>query len=226
MRKYWWKLLAIMLLLYTFAYGLLVPIPEIAKNSNLEETIRNVFFHVPMWFGMILLLTISAVYSILYLRNSNPYHDLVAVECINVGMLFGVLGAATGSLWANYTWNDPWPNDPKLNGVAIGMLIYAAYIILRNGIEDPQKKARVSAVYNVFSWPIFIVLIGILPRINDSLHPGNGGNPAFGKYDLDDQLKQVFYPACLGWMLLSVWLMSLSVRMNKLEDSPGPQKNN
>ncbi len=217
MRKNWWKLLAVMLLLYTLAYGLLVPIPDVAKQSMLEETIRNLFFHVPMWFAMILLLTISAVYSIKYLRNGDELCDAIAVEAINVGMVFGLMGAATGALWAKFTWGSYWPNDPKLNGVGIGLLIYAAYIILRNGIEDPQKRARVSAVYNVFAWPIFMVLIWILPRINDSLHPGNGGNPGFNQYDLDSNLRMVFYPACIGWMMLGVWMLSLNFRMKKLE---------
>jgi len=64
-----------------------------------------------------------------------------------------------------------------------------------------------------------IVFIMILPRLQDSLHPGNGGNPAFGKYDLDSTLRMVFYPAVLGWMLLGVWMLSLKKRFSNIENT-------
>ena len=62
----------------------------------------------------------------------------------------------------------------------------------------------------------------ILPRLTDSLHPGNGGNPAFAKYDLDSNMRMVFYPAVIGWLLFSFWLFQLKNRIsflnNKLDD--------
>ncbi|TAG60907.1 MAG: ABC transporter permease, partial [Runella slithyformis] len=124
----------------------------------------------------------------------------------------------TGSLWARFTWGDWWPNDPKLNGVAISMLMYFAYLILRSSFDDEQRKARISAVYNIFAFAIFVPLIYILPRLNDSLHPGNGGNPAFGQYDMDNQMRMVFYPIVIGWILLGVWIVSLRLRIREIED--------
>ncbi|NDC31634.1 MAG: ABC transporter permease, partial [Bacteroidetes bacterium] len=72
--------------------------------------------------------------------------------------------------------------------------------------------ARVSAVYNIFSFPVFIVLVFVLPRLTDSLHPGNGGNPGFNSYDLDSRLRMVFYPAVIGWSLIGFWMSDLSIR--------------
>jgi heme exporter protein C len=92
------------------------------------------------------------------------------------GILFGVVGCATGSIWARYTWGTWWTNDVKLNGAAIGLLIYFAYAILRGSFEDEQQKARISAIYNIFAIALLIPLLIILPRMTDSLHPGNGGN--------------------------------------------------
>jgi heme exporter protein C len=120
-------------------------------------------------------------------------------------------------IWANYTWGSPWPNDPKLNGAAVGVLIYVAYLILRGAIADSTKRARISAVYNIFAIVIYIMFIFIIPRITDSLHPGNGGNPAFSKYDLDSHLRVFFYPAVVGWILLFTWIMSLRVRLKIAE---------
>jgi heme exporter protein C len=129
-----------------------------------------------------------------------------------VGVLFGMMGIVTGMIWAKNTWGAYWTNDPKLNSAAIGMLIYLAYIVLRSSIEDEEKRARVSAVYNIFSFPIFVVLIFILPRLTASLHPGNGGNPGFNSYDLDSKLRLVFYPAVIGWTLIGYWIADLAIR--------------
>src|SRR3546814_12218671 len=87
------------------------------------------------------------------------------------------MGLLTGMVWANFTWGAPWPNDPKLNGAAITMLVYLAYMVLRGSIDEDQKRGRISAIYNVFAYPIMIALIYILPVMTDSLHPGSGGNP-------------------------------------------------
>ena len=213
MKNTWWKALAVLILAYVVLRGLLGPVP---RQPILNESIRNVYFHVPLWFGMIILLLTSAVYSIRYLRSGRADDDTVAVEFANTAILFGMLGCLTGALWANFTWGEPWPNDPKLNSVAVGMLMYLAYLILRGSFDDEQRRARISAVYNVFAFAVFIPLIFIVPRLTDSLHPGNGGNPAFGRYDMDSQMRMVFYPAIIGFTLLGVWITELRVRLRRV----------
>jgi heme exporter protein C len=186
----------------------------------LNESIRNLFYHVPMWFSMILLLLVSAVYSVLYLIKPDLRLDLRSDSLIRVAILAGFLGCATGSVWASVTWDSWWPRDPKLNGVAIGMLMYGAYLLLRSGISDDYQKARISAVYNLFVFPIFIALIVIMPKLSgDSLHPGAGGTVGFNQYDLDNTMRVYFYPAVLGWILLFLWIASLLYRSNKLKNA-------
>ncbi len=215
MRKNWWKALAVILVLYTIIAGLLSDVPRL---PILNESIRNLYFHVPMWFAMIIIYLVSVIYSIKYLAGSREKDDLIAVESVNTGIVFGFLGLATGMVWANYTWGAPWPNDPKLNGSAIATLVYLAYIVLRGSLDEEQKRAKISAIYNVFAFPVMIVLLFILPRLTDSLHPGNGGNPGFSAYDLDARMRGVFYPAVLGWILVSVWIMTLRYRIRQIEN--------
>jgi heme exporter protein C len=105
----------------------------------------------------------------------------------------------------------------KLNGAAITMLTYFAYLVLRNAITDEQKRGKVSAVYNIFAYVMMLVFIMIYPRMSDSLHPGNGGNPGFSKYDLDNTMRMVFYPAVIGWSLLGVWIMTIRIRIQKIK---------
>lgn len=215
----WWKWLAIGLLYYTIFGGLLMQVPKV---HILNESIRNLYFHVPMWFAMMIMLGASVWHSIQYLRKGKLDSDRISAEAVNTGVLFGILGLLTGMVWANYTWGTPWTNDPKLNSAAIGMLMYLAYLVLRGSFQDEILRARVCSVYNIFAYAIFIPLIFILPRLTDSLHPGNGGNPGFNAYDLDANLRLVFYPAVLGWSLLGWWLTTLRVRILRIELNQKP----
>jgi heme exporter protein C len=213
MKLSWWKWLSVALVLYTLIAGLIMKVPAL---PILHETIRNLYFHVTMWFAMILILLGSLVYSIRFLANGKTEYDIKASETANIGIILGLMGIATGAVWARSTWGAWWANDAKLNGAAVTLLFYFAYLILRNSIEDPEKKARISAVYNVFAYVMLIVFLMILPRMTDSLHPGNGGNPGFGGYDLDNSMKLVFYPAIIGWTLFGCWMADLRIRTAKL----------
>jgi heme exporter protein C len=215
MQKSWWKIAAVILLLYTVIYGFLGEVP---RQPILNETIRNLYFHVTMWFGMITLLSVSIVNSVKYLSKGDMYHDLRANEYNKTAIVFGILGCITGSIWGKFSWGDYWPNDPKLNAVAIGMLIYLAYMVLRSSMPDPQKRARICAVYNIFAFAVFIPLIFVLPRMVASLHPGNGGNPGLKPAETTVELRIVFYPAIVGWTLLGVWITSLKIRFAQLQE--------
>ena len=216
-QKSWWKILCVVLLFYTIFGGLLLPVPRV---EIIRETVRNLHFHVSMWFAMMIVLTFSLVYTIRYLRWGKQLDDDIAVETANTGILFGVLGLVTGSVWARFTWNNAieggleawWANDVKLNMAAIAVLIYVAYLVLRGSFTDEQQRARVSAVYNIFAYFMFITLAYILPRMWPSLHPGQGGNPGFNSYDLDRNLRLVFYPAVISWSLLGLWMATLRIR--------------
>ena len=121
MYKSWWKILASVLVLYSIIGGFLFEVPHL---PILHESIRNLYFHVPMWFTMIILYSVSVIFSIRYLGSGNENHDLIAVEFVNVGVIFGFFGLITGMIWANFTWGEPWPDDPKLNSSAISTLMY------------------------------------------------------------------------------------------------------
>ncbi len=189
----------------------------IPNREILYESIRNLFFHVPMWFSMILIMLFAFVCSILYLANGKEVYDLIASTAAGVGLFFGMLGILTGMQWAKFTWGAPWVSDPKLNGAALGMLVYLAYFVLRGSLSNSRTRARVSSVYSVFAFVIFIVFIFVVPRMTDSLHPGSGGNPAFKTYDLDNTMRPIFYSAVLGFTILGFWMMSLVARYRSLQ---------
>jgi heme exporter protein C len=85
-----------------------------------------------------------------------------------------------------------------------------------------DKRARVSAVYNIFAFAMLFPSIWIIPRMVGSLHPGapgsDSGNPALDRNDMDAGMRSIFYPAVIGWTLLGVWIATLKIRIELLKD--------
>lgn len=223
--------------------------PEVLHNKHalfvfpyreiLYETIRNTFYHVPMWFVMTMMVFVCLGAGIAYLGTGNLMYDVFASRAALVAILFGLCGYTTGMLWSKYTWfiGIDWGHairkmmyeDIKLAGALVSVAAYVVYFIIRSsvqkqadGIETQQgnkeylaRRARTSAIYSIFAVVIFILFVFIVPRLGgvDSLHPGQAGNPAFNKYDLDSHLRMFFYPAVIGWILLGFWILSILVRM-------------
>ena len=115
-------------------------------RNILEETIRNLYYHVPLWFAMMLLLIVSVVYSIKHLRSGKISDDIAAAEFARVGVVFGILGLLTGMVWAKHTWGAYWNWDIRQNTAAIQVLIYMAYFVLRGSFDDFEKRGRIGAV--------------------------------------------------------------------------------
>ena len=225
MKISWWKILSIILLAYAIIGGLLLPVPELPQ---LGESIRNLYFHVCMWFSMMILYTFSVVYSIKYLRSSSYKFDIKAKAYADVGTFMGLLGYSTGAIWASFTWADPnnpayasfgsIMREPKLIGAAMALLIYGAYFVLRSSIIDIDQRARVSAVFNIFSYAMLFPSIWIIPRLLPSLHPGQEGNPALNFNDIDLRMRIVFYPAVIGWTLMGAWITNIKIRTELIRE--------
>lgn len=223
MKWTWWKIATIVLLLYTVIAGLLIDVPRLPV---LNETIRNLFFHVTMWFAMFIIATISFIHSIRFLRNEQMIHDNKANAYASVALFLGVMGLLSGMIWVNYTWNvNPnkivlWTTeDVKLNAAAMGTMIYAVYFVLRSSIEDKKIKGRYASIFNIFAYVMLLLFTVVIPRMSkESLHPGNAGNPGFNTYDISSNLAFVFYPAILAWTLLAYWIGNLRVRITLLKD--------
>lgn len=143
---------------------------------------------------MIFLFSCSVFFSIKYLVKPNE-NDALKVYAFNrVGLFYGIMGLITGAIWAKNTWGQYWSGDIKQNMTAIALLIYAAYFILWKSFRDDQVRLRISSVFTIFAYVAMIPLIFVIPRLYDSLHPGNGGNPALGGEDLDNTMRMVFIP--------------------------------
>jgi len=186
------------------------------------ESMRNLMWHVPMWFTMFVLMFISFRYSMGQLMSKSledsQNADLRAASSAATGTVFCILGLITGSVWARFTWGAWWTSDPQLNGALVVALMYGAYFVLRGSVQEEEKRARLSAIFNIFACVLMVMLLMVMPRFAEGLHPGKSGNPAFSQYDLDSTLRIVFYPACAGFILLGIWMYNLQFRINLLRN--------
>lgn len=209
-----WKYVVAVWMTVVISAGFLISIPHI---PILEETARNLFLHVPMWFTMMIAFMMAFYYSIRYLNDEKIDWDRKAETATAVGLLFGICGLLTGSLWARFTWGTWWTfAEPRMNLSALAMLIFVAYFILRSAFNDREKRAKISAVYNIFGVTTIPFLLYIIPRQLPSLHPGAEGNPAFSDLTAPE-LRLIFYPAVIGFMGLAFWIMDIVNRYKKIE---------
>jgi heme exporter protein C len=205
--------------------GFLGSIPQL---DILEQSARNLYFHVPMWFTLMVATVVSAYHSLRYLRSGARVRDLRAREAARLALVFGVLGLVTGMVWARFTWYEGtgkwWNFDPKQSMAAVLLLIYGAYFVLRDSIDDRDTRGRVAAVYNLFAVVTMPFLLYIIPRQLPSLHPGGEGSPAFSQTDLAPAMRWVFYPSVLAFIGLFWLLYTQRVRLawvrDQLRDEP------
>jgi len=205
--------------------GFLGTIPQL---DILEQSARNLYFHVPMWFALMMGTVLSAYHSLRYLQSGHRMRDVRAREAAWLALLFGLLGIVTGMVWARFTWyvgtGKWWNFDPKQSMAAVLLLIYGGYFVLRDSVDNPDTRGRMAAVYNLFAVVTMPFLLYILPRQLPSLHPGGEGSPAFSQTDLAPAMRWVFYPSVLGFLGLFWVLYTQRVRLawlrERLRDEP------
>ncbi|MDX1439001.1 MAG: cytochrome c biogenesis protein CcsA [Rubricoccaceae bacterium] len=191
---------------------------QISNLPILEQTARNLYFHVPMWFALMFGWLVAAFHSLRYLLTERRTHDVRAEQAALVATVFGVLGITTGIVWARFTWytgTDIWWNgDPRQVMVAIQLLICGAYFVLRGALEEREHlRARLAAVYVLFGTLTMPFLTYVLPRRMESLHPGAEGNPAFSQMDIAPEMRWIFYASAVGFLMLYWWIYTLRIRV-------------
>jgi heme exporter protein C len=189
---------------------------------GLEERARIIFFHVPMSWVAIIAYLISMVFAIRYMSKRDIEMDDVSASAASVGTLFTILATVTGSVWAKFNWGTFWNWDPRESSIFILLLIYASYFLLRSAIEDPERRARLSAVYSVIAFLTAPFLMFILPRLVPGLHPGSADDTNAGPLlspkssDINLTKQVVFGLSLFAFTLVYFWLMNLHIRTTRL----------
>lgn len=191
--------------------------PTEAVMGNVQ---RVFYFHVAVgWVGMLSFL-VAAGAGIAYLRGGKRYWDIVGVSAVEIGIVFIFLNIVTGSIWARPIWNTWWTWDPRLTTATIMELIYAAYLMLRQGIEDPDRRARFGAVYAILGF-VSVPLTFFSARLFRTIHPiviGTNQPGAEGQFDMTPRMLTTFLFSLLTFTFIFVDLLWHRVRLGKFSD--------
>jgi len=181
---------------------------------------RVFYFHVAnAWVGMLGFM-VAAIAGIAYLRKGDRKWDIVGLSAIEISFVFFFTAIVSGSIWARGSWGTWWTWDPRLTTAAICELVYAAYFLLRQGIDDPDRRARFGAVYALLSF-ISVPLTFISIRIFRTIHPviiGSGGSGAEGSFDMSPRMLQTFIFSLITFSIIFADLLWHRIRLGKLAE--------
>lgn len=178
------------------------------------------YFHVAAgWVGMLSFL-VAAFAGVAYLRTSHRKWDIVGLSAVEIGMVFAFINIVTGSIWARPIWNTWWTWDPRLTTATIMMLIYAAYFMLRSGIEEPDRRARFGAVYAIIGF-LSVPLTFFSARLFRTIHPiviGTNQPGAEGAFDMTGSMLVTFLFSLLTFTFIFTDLLWRRIRLGRLAD--------
>jgi heme exporter protein C len=190
------------------------------REVIMGEVQRVFYFHVASWWVGMLGLLAAAVAGGIYLVTKNRRWDIWSVSAVEISVVFGLIGIVTGSIWARPAWNTWWTWDPRLTTATIMLLIYIAYLLLRQGIDDPDRRARFGAVYVILGF-ISVPITFFSIRLYRTIHPvviGSNAAGAEGQFDMTSTMLQVFMFSLLTFTFLFITLMWNRYRLGQLSE--------
>jgi len=175
------------------------------------------YFHVASaWVGMLGFLT-AAVYGAVYLVRRQDLWDGMSESGVEIGLVFTMIGIVSGSIWAKPIWNTWWTWDPRLTTSAIMVLIYLAYLMLRRGVDDPDRRARYAAVYAVMGF-ISVPLTFFSIRLFRTIHPVLIGGTAEGAFSMEPAMLRTFVFCLVVFTILFIDLFWHRIRLGQLAE--------
>jgi heme exporter protein C len=181
---------------------------------------RVFYFHIGTAWTALIGFMLAALFSVTYLITKNLRWDRLEVAAIEVSMVFFFITIVLGSIWARPAWNTWWTWDPRLTTAAVTELIYAAYFMLRQGIDDPERRARFGAVYALIgglSAPITFFAI----RFFRTIHPvviGGGNAAAQGGFNMTADMRVAFFFGLFAFTIIFIDLFWHRVRLGELQN--------
>ena len=185
----------------------------LTRNETFAQ--RIIYFHVPIARLSMLAFGVTMIGSIGYLVSSKRNWDNLAVSSAELGLIFTLATATSGSIWAKPAWNVWWTWDPRLTTYTIMFLLFVAYFMLRSAMEDPARRARFAAVYGIFAFlsvPITFMSIRWWRTIHPVLIDPNEG------FGLSAGMMTAFFFALAAFTLFYVVLLMHRYRLEQMAE--------
>ena len=191
------------------------------REAVMGDVQRVFYFHVAAgWVGALAFL-VTAVAGAVYLRTANQRWDHAALASVEIGVVFTFINIVTGSIWARPIWNTWWTWDPRLVTATVMELIYIAYLMLRQGIEDPDRRARFGAVYGIIGF-LSVPVTFLSIRLFRTIHPvviGSGDPTAEGSFDMSPKMLQAFLFSLFTFTFVYATLLWHRIRLQRLSET-------
>jgi len=203
-------------ILFLAALGMVFLYAPLEATMNYVQKIF--YFHIAnAWVGMLGFIA-AAVAGVVYLVKHDLKWDIVELAAVEISLVFFFIAIVTGSIWARPSWGTYWTWEPRLTTAAILELVYLAYLLLRQGIDDPDRRARFSAVYTLIgaiSVPITFVSI----RLFRTIHPvviGTNSSATQGGFDMTSKMLVTMFFALFTFSILFITLFWHRIRLGQL----------
>lgn len=210
-----WCLWLILSIILASAYLFAPPLQGFRGDG---ESSRMLFFHVPMAWTSFVAFLAAGVWSGLYLSRRSRRHDRAAKAAVEIGLIFCVLATASGAVWAKIEWGQFWNWDPRQTTITLALVFYAAYLALREAVQDREVASRLAGVYGVLGLVVAPFLFFVAPRMSGfSLHPEPVVN-AEAEVQMDTSVLWILIVGSLCFMVLFFWVHNLRCRLAALEE--------
>ena len=209
-----------------FLIALYLALVYAPREAVMGDVQRVFYFHVAAgWVGALAFL-VTTIVGIFYLVTRDLKWDHIALSSVEIGVVFTFINIVTGSIWARPIWNTWWTWDPRLVTATIMLLAYIAYLLLRQGIDDPEKRARFGAVYSLVAiWSVPLTFLSI--RLLRTIHPvvvGSGDPTAEGSFDMTGDMRTVFFFSLLTFTFVYITLLWYRVRLEQFSKKVAAMK--
>ena len=185
----------------TLALGL-----RVAGSDIQQGEIQRIFYiHMPSFFGAFTAFGLTVVGGVMYLARKSATWDRIALAGVEVGLAFSLINLLTGAIWARPIWNTWWTWDPRLTSAAIMCLTYAAYMMLRAGIDDPGKRRAFMSVYGILAFVTVLITLFIIRIVPETIHPvivGASPQNAQGGFEATSGVVVALLPSLLLWLTM------------------------
>ena len=185
------------------------------------EVQRVFYFHIgTAWVGLVGFV-IAAVTGAACLITHDLKWDRFELAAVEVSLVFFFITIVLGSIWARPAWNTWWTWDPRLTAAAVTELFYAAYFMLRRGIEDPERRARFGAVYTLLgsiSAPATFMAIRLFRTIHPVIFSGQSA-AAQGGFSMTSDMKAAFFFALFAFTVIFIDLFWHRIRLGSLQNT-------
>ena len=113
---------------------------------------RIFYFHVPAGMIGLAAFAVNFVASLMYLIRKNRKWDSLALSAAEIGVMFFTIVLVTGPIWAKPVWFVWWTWSPRLTSSLVLWMLYVAYLLVRNYVPDPERRAMMSAVFGIVAF--------------------------------------------------------------------------